>query len=213
MSRASCACVRSVSGFGRLAKSVVPCLSILEGSCGVTETCGNWDLSNKRVGRSSVARSCTPTADRRQPSESSDSLPPEVSSQIGNVALFRCHCCHPFEKLPHGMQRFILQNMTPTWRSVSRLTPMRGLCTSVVRTQDVHMPPKDLPRGSVVPGDKVDPQLGDYPAMPFQNQQFRPYSRHWWDTQDRRQYGETVRTLLVPMLRTHTTSSMNKTMC
>lgn len=71
MSRASCACVRSVSGFGRLAKSVVPCLSILEGSCGVTETCGNWDLSNKRVGRS-----CTPTADRRQPSESSDSLPP-----------------------------------------------------------------------------------------------------------------------------------------
>jgi len=75
------------------------------------------------------------------------------------------------------------------------------------------MPPKDLPRGSVVPSDKVDPQLGDYPAMPFQNQQFRPYSRHWWDTQDRRQYGETVRTLLVPMLRTHTTSSMNKTMC
>ena len=111
------------------------------------------------------------------------------------------------------MQRFILQNMTPTWRSVSRLTPMRGLCTSVVRTQDVHMPPKDLPRGSVVPGDKVDPQLGDYPAMPFQNQQFRPYSRHWWDTQDRRQYGETVRTLLIPMLHTHTTSSMSKTMC
>lgn len=168
--------------------------------------------TNVSVGRQWLGRA------RRQPTGASPvsrpiPSPPEVSSQIGNVVLFRCHCCHPFEKLPHGMQRFILQNMTPTWRSVSRLTPMRGLCTSVVRTQDVHMPPKDLPRGSVVPGDKVDPQLGDYPAMPFQNQQFRPYSRHWWDTQDRRQYGETVRTLLVPMLHTHTTSSMNKTMC
>ena len=87
----------------------------------------------------------------------------------------------------HMLQRGVFQR-------IARAIPSRCMSTTAVRAHELPQTqvPKDLPRGTVVPGDKVDPQLGDYPAMPFQNQQFRPYSRHWWDTQDRRQYGETL---------------------
>lgn len=71
---------------------------------------------------------------------------------------------------------------------------MRALSVTAARAAQQPTPGStELPKGTVEPGSQVDAQLGDYPAMPMLNQQFRPYSRHWWDTQDRRQYGETVR--------------------
>lgn len=72
--------------------------------------------------------------------------------------------------------------------------PARAMSTTVARRAEAPVS-NDLPQGTVVPGAKVDPQLGDYPSMPMANQQFRPHSKKWWDTQDRRNYGETVRGL------------------
>lgn len=37
-----------------------------------------------------------------------------------------------------------------------------------------------------------DPQLGDYPDLPFVSQQQRKYSPKWWDPQEKRNFGETV---------------------
>lgn len=86
--------------------------------------------------------------------------------------------------------------------------PLRALSTSSKASIQGETPSttNELPKGTVVPGEKVDPQLGDYPDMPLFNQQFRPYSKKWWDTQDRRNYGETVRG-------NSDLSSMSKTMC
>lgn len=85
-----------------------------------------------------------------------------------------------------------LKSMAPAFRAVQRM-PTRALSMSSVRLQQVETSAGKLPKGSIVPGNQVDPQLGDYPAMPYESQQFRPYSPQWWDTQDRRNYGETVR--------------------
>lgn len=40
-----------------------------------------------------------------------------------------------------------------------------------------------------------DPQLGDYPDLPFVSLQRRKYSPKWFDPQEKRNYGETVRIL------------------
>ena len=37
-----------------------------------------------------------------------------------------------------------------------------------------------------------DPQLGDYPDLPYVSQQQRKYSPKWWDPQEKRNFGETV---------------------
>lgn len=99
------------------------------------------------------------------------------------------------------MQRVAMKSFAPAVRSA------RGLSTSAMRlaAEAPEKPAADLPRGTVVPGEKVDPQLGDYPAMPMKNQQFRPYSSQWWDKQDRRNFGETVREMA-------NNSSMSRTM-
>lgn len=48
-----------------------------------------------------------------------------------------------------------------------------------------------------LPGDKItgDTQIGSYPALPMNNQQWRDgnASAGYWDRQDRRNFGETVR--------------------
>lgn len=90
------------------------------------------------------------------------------------------------------LHRVAAKSVAPVSRAALRM-PVRGMSVCAPRMQDASG--EKLPRGTVVPGSKVDPQLGDYPAMPFENQQFRPFSRNWWDTQDRRNFGETVRTL------------------
>ncbi|WFD29924.1 hypothetical protein MSPP1_000938 [Malassezia sp. CBS 17886] len=61
-------------------------------------------------------------------------------------------------------------------------------------TSAVHLaaPESSLPRGTVTPGSRVDAQLGSYPAMPKETQQFRPHSPNWWDPQERRNYGEVL---------------------
>lgn len=41
-----------------------------------------------------------------------------------------------------------------------------------------------------------DPQLGDYPQLPFVNLQNRRYDPRWWDPQEKRNFGETVSILL-----------------
>ncbi|WFD27164.1 hypothetical protein MNAN1_002160 [Malassezia nana] len=89
------------------------------------------------------------------------------------------------------MPRMALKSMAPALRAVQRM-PARAMSVSTVRLNSATPAPSNLPKGTVVPGGQVDPQLGDYPAMPYENQQFRPYSRKWWDTQDRRNYGETL---------------------
>ncbi|PWN50212.1 hypothetical protein IE53DRAFT_387516 [Violaceomyces palustris] len=38
--------------------------------------------------------------------------------------------------------------------------------------------------------DTKDPQLGDYPDLPFVSFQTRKYSPKWWDTQEKRNFGE-----------------------
>jgi hypothetical protein len=37
-----------------------------------------------------------------------------------------------------------------------------------------------------------DPQLGDYPELPFVNLQERKYDPRWWDPQEKRNFGEVV---------------------
>lgn len=37
-----------------------------------------------------------------------------------------------------------------------------------------------------------DPQLGDYPELPFASLQRRRYDPSWWDAQEKRNFGETV---------------------
>lgn len=69
---------------------------------------------------------------------------------------------------------------------------VRTMRTSAAARALEYPTTENMPRGTVTPGQSVDPQLGEYPAMPMQNQQFRPYSREWWDTQDRREFGETL---------------------
>ncbi len=54
---------------------------------------------------------------------------------------------------------------------------------------------------ALLPGDKItgDTQIGSYPNLPMYNQQWRDAnpSAGYWDRQDRRNYGETVRYLLL----------------
>ncbi|TKY89607.1 hypothetical protein EX895_001392 [Sporisorium graminicola] len=38
---------------------------------------------------------------------------------------------------------------------------------------------------------RKDPQLGDYPDLPFVSNQQRKYSPKWWDPQEKRNFGET----------------------
>ena len=37
-----------------------------------------------------------------------------------------------------------------------------------------------------------DPQLGDFPDVPYQSRQLRKWSPTWWDGQDKMNFGETV---------------------
>ncbi|PKI82813.1 hypothetical protein MVES1_003730 [Malassezia vespertilionis] len=68
--------------------------------------------------------------------------------------------------------------------------PMRSLTTSAVRCAETEA--SKYPKGTIIPGSKVDPQLGSYPDMPEQNLQFRPYFSSWWDKQDRHNFNEPV---------------------
>lgn len=127
--------------------------------------------------------------DRRGPLISRDS---HAASSAGSARL----TARPSSLV--AMQPRALKSMAPAFRAAPRM-PMRSLSTYSARLQQVATSSGNLPKGTVVPGNQVDPQLGDYPSMPYDNQQFRPYSRQWWDTQDRRNYGETVRmSLLTP---------------
>lgn len=74
-----------------------------------------------------------------------------------------------------------LQSVKPVCR-----TGVRAIATSAARMQSHY------PRGTVTPGSKVDPQLGDYPALPREVVQWRNYNPNYWDTQDRRNFGEPV---------------------
>ncbi|EST04548.1 NADH dehydrogenase [ubiquinone] 1 beta subcomplex subunit 8 [Kalmanozyma brasiliensis GHG001] len=54
--------------------------------------------------------------------------------------------------------------------------PLRQLSTSTVRAAAQQ---------------SKDPQLGDYPDLPFISQQQRKYSPRWWDPQEKHNFGET----------------------
>lgn len=45
---------------------------------------------------------------------------------------------------------------------------------------------------SVIRSSEKDPQLGDYPDMPWKSYQTRKWDKSWWDGQDKRNFGETV---------------------
>ncbi|PWY97225.1 hypothetical protein BCV70DRAFT_70189 [Testicularia cyperi] len=46
-------------------------------------------------------------------------------------------------------------------------------------------------RLSMAQQSEKDPQLGDYPDLPFVSNQTRKYSPKWWDPQEKRNFGET----------------------
>ncbi|SPO29486.1 uncharacterized protein UTRI_04779_B [Ustilago trichophora] len=60
--------------------------------------------------------------------------------------------------------------------------------TAVLRSTSAA-PLRHLSTSSVA--QSKDPQLGDYPDLPFISNQQRKYSPKWWDTQEKRNFGET----------------------
>lgn len=75
-----------------------------------------------------------------------------------------------------------------TTNAVRRLAPSRSTLTALRRL------PISRAYATPVPAEpqEKDPQLGDYPQLPFVSRQLRP-AKGWWDEQQRRNFGETVR--------------------
>jgi hypothetical protein len=68
----------------------------------------------------------------------------------------------------------------PSVRAVAGVPAVRALSVSAVaRAEPDGREPKD-------------PQLGDYPDLPYQSLQRRRYDPSWWDPQEKRNFGETV---------------------
>ena len=83
-------------------------------------------------------------------------------------------------------------------RLVTPLVAARRHATSARATATRHIAPlhsSSSARAEVLT-DK-DPQLGDYPELPFENLQRRKYDPGWWDPQEKRNFGETVSLLWV----------------
>ena len=75
-------------------------------------------------------------------------------------------------------------------RAATRMARIRSYA-SPAATQ-APAPTTPAPLSSTLPDD-ADPQLGDYPRLPFVSKQTRP-ARGWEDPQFRRNFGEPVRT-------------------
>lgn len=64
--------------------------------------------------------------------------------------------------------------------------------SGVLRTTPASVRHLSTSRVNAAARDAKDPQLGDYPDLPFVSLQQRKYSPKWWDTQEKRNFGETV---------------------
>ncbi|EPQ31407.1 uncharacterized protein PFL1_00742 [Pseudozyma flocculosa PF-1] len=62
-------------------------------------------------------------------------------------------------------------------RTAAAVAPLRTFSTSSSRL--------------IQPQSEKDPQLGDYPDLPYISLQTRKYSPKWWDPQEKRNFGET----------------------
>ncbi|SNX85777.1 uncharacterized protein MEPE_04486 [Melanopsichium pennsylvanicum] len=65
--------------------------------------------------------------------------------------------------------------------------------SAVLRTTSAFAPSRHISTSTVnaAAQQSEDPQLGDYPNLPFISQQSRKYSPKWWDPQEKRNFGET----------------------
>lgn len=75
--------------------------------------------------------------------------------------------------LAHTSRRIVLSTSR---QAASLLSPARLHTSSILRAEV---------------SDK-DPQLGDYPQLPFVSLQRRKYDPRWWDPQEKRNFGEEV---------------------
>lgn len=74
--------------------------------------------------------------------------------------------------------------------SSSRSQQTRLLSTTLPRWADAGSPAV-LTSGP----ENKDPQLGDYPEVPFKSYQLRKHDKNWWDPQEKRNFGEPVSSL------------------
>ncbi|KAI3480074.1 hypothetical protein L1887_57851 [Cichorium endivia] len=82
---------------------------------------------------------------------------------------------------------------SPSTMSLLRTT-VAGVSRSsgVLRTTSASVRHLSTSRVNAAARDAKDPQLGDYPDLPFVSLQQRKYSPKWWDTQEKRNFGETL---------------------
>ncbi|ETS64995.1 hypothetical protein PaG_00443 [Moesziomyces aphidis] len=82
---------------------------------------------------------------------------------------------------------------SPSTMSLLRTTVAGASRSSgVLRTTSASVRHLSTSRVNAAARDAKDPQLGDYPDLPFVSLQQRKYSPKWWDTQEKRNFGETL---------------------
>lgn len=100
------------------------------------------------------------------------------------IASTLCRSSPPSPTFPLSRQHVIMSLLRQAVAGASRSSavlrassaPLRQLSTSTVRAAAQQ---------------SKDPQLGDYPDLPFISQQQRKYSPRWWDPQEKHNFGET----------------------
>lgn len=64
--------------------------------------------------------------------------------------------------------------------------------SALLRTTAAPLRHLSTSRTNAAAQQSKDPQLGDYPDLPYISQQQRKYSPRWWDPQEKHNFGETV---------------------
>lgn len=75
-------------------------------------------------------------------------------------------------------------------RPAGRLASVASASSSSLR---VAAPRTFATSSSRLAEHEKDPQLGDYPDVPMKSFQLRKHDKSWFDTQEKRNFGETVR--------------------
>ncbi|UZJ52549.1 hypothetical protein CBS101457_001869 [Exobasidium rhododendri] len=66
--------------------------------------------------------------------------------------------------------------------SISRQA--NAIAAARIQTSAITLPPPEV--------REQDPQLGDYPQLPYKSLQRRKYDPRWWDPQEKKNFGETL---------------------
>lgn len=100
----------------------------------------------------------------------------------------------------------LLQRSTATSRQRLATSSIAKIHTSIIARAVVT--DRDIPLNEELHNNRAnsaaemtdkDPQLGDYPQLPYENLQNRRYDPAWWDPQEKRNFGETV-SVFIPFL-------------